>query len=810
MQTSFAGDDESIEARVKGLLHMDGFFDLYWDESEGRLLLYIEQSEGEFIYQSSLARGVGSNDLGLDRGQLGATRLVEFFRAGPKVLMIEKNTGFRANSHDPAERAAVESSFARSVIWGFELVAVSGNAVLVDATDFFLRDAHGVSSWLNNAQQGSYKVDPQRSAIFLPRTRAFPDNTEIEAVITYTGERKYDAKGAAASDILPTVVPDPGAITVHLHHSLIRLPDSDYTPLAFDPRTGMIASPRGNGFMDFAVRIGEPIRTSYARRHRLEKKNPTADTSEAVEPIIYYVDPGAPEPIRSALMEGAGWWNQAFESAGYSNAFQVRLLPEDADPMDVRYNVIQWVHRSTRGWSYGSSVLDPRTGEILKGHVTLGSLRVRQDYLIAEGLLAPYTGSNVPEAMLEMSLARIRQLAAHEVGHTLGLEHNFAASVDNRSSVMDYPFPLVRFNARGGLDLSDAYGVGIGAWDKRTIQYAYQDFPADVNENKARQNIVRETLDSGLLFVADNDSRDPGSAHPQGNLWDNGADAIEELAHLLKVRAYALENFSIHNIQPGRPLATLEEVLVPIYLLHRFQIQAVAKLIGGQYFTYGLRGDGLALPKTVASDRQQAAIDALLATLDPTLLAVSQSLLDLIPPRPPGYGPGRESFTRSTGVTFDPLAPAGSAVSLTLDVLFNSRRAARMNVFHATEETLPGYDSLLRALMNATWYQPRENVIKGAIQRDTGYQVLQHLMALSVNTAATSQVRSQSLVTIQGLDQWLATQKSGRKKKKAGPDKDWAAHYALVQQEIRLWLKDPQKLTPVPAIAPPPGSPIGN
>ncbi len=389
MHASFALDVSNIEDHVSGLVHMDGFFDLYWDEGSGRVLLRIDQTDSEFIYQSSLARGVGSNDLGLDRRQLGATRLVEFFRSGPKVLMIEKNTAYRANTDDPAERSVVESSFARSVVWGFEVVAVSGDSVLVDATDFFLRDAHGVSTWLSNAQQGAYEVDPQRCAIFLPRTRAFPDNTEIEAIITYTGQQKFDDNGTAVSDILPSVVPDPTAITVHLHHSLIRLPDKNYKPLAYDPRTGMIGAPRGSGFMDYASDIGDPIRMTYARRHRLEKKNPHADISEAIEPIIYYVDPGAPEPIRSALMEGAGWWNQAFEAAGYSNAFQVRMLPEAADPMDVRYNVIQWVHRSTRGWSYGSSVLDPRSGEILKGHVTLGSLRVRQDYLIAEGLLAP-------------------------------------------------------------------------------------------------------------------------------------------------------------------------------------------------------------------------------------------------------------------------------------------------------------------------------------------------------------------------------------------------------------------------------------
>ncbi len=441
------GAISSIKEKVKDLDHMDGYFDLYWDQEKGQLLLQIDNPGAEFIYQSSMPRGIGSNDLGLDRGQLGATRLVEFYRSGPKVLLIEKNTDYRAISHDEAEKSAVESSFARSVVWGFAIVAQTGDSVIVDATEFFLRDAHNISTRLSRAQQGSYTVDPSRSAIFLPRTRAFPDNTEVEAIVSYTGEQKFDDKGKPASNILSTVVPDTNSVTVHLHHSFIRLPDDNYKPLPYDARMGIIGSPRGNGFVDYAVPIGDPIQVLYGRRHRLQKQDPQADVSEAVEPIIYYLDPGAPEPIRSALMEGASWWNQAFEAAGYKNAFQVKLLPEDVDPMDVRYNVIQWVHRSTRGWSYGSSILDPRTGEILKGHVTLGSLRVRQDYLIAEGLLAPYKQGEVPETMLEMSLARIRQLSAHEVGHTLGFEHNFAASVDNRSSVMDYPFPLIRFDA---------------------------------------------------------------------------------------------------------------------------------------------------------------------------------------------------------------------------------------------------------------------------------------------------------------------------------------------------------------------------
>ena len=459
-----------------------------------------------------------------------------------------------------------------SVVWGFDVATTRGDAVVVDATSFLLRDSHGIGRTLNDMDQGAFEVAESRSAVFRPRTKAFPDNTEVEALVTFVGE--------PSGDILPTVTADSNSFSVNLHHSFIRLPDDDYEPLPYDPRAGIIGLSFGDdGFIDYASEIGEPLTVAYARRHRLEKKDPAADVSEAVEPIVYYVDRGAPEPVRSALLEGAAWWNQAFEAAGYRDAFRVELMPEGADPMDVRYNVIQWVHRSTRGWSYGSSILDPRTGEILKGHVSLGSLRVRQDYMIAEGLLAPYSNEERSDAMLEMSLARIRQLSAHEVGHTIGMEHNFAASTQGRTSVMDYPFPKVQLGADGNPDLSDAYAVGMGEWDLRTVLYAYQDYPDDVDANAERAKVMEETIARGLKYVSDSDSRAVGTAHPDGNLWDNGADALAELDNLLAVRARALERFSLRNIREGRPLATLEEVLVPIYLLHRYQLQAAGKLI---------------------------------------------------------------------------------------------------------------------------------------------------------------------------------------------------------------------------------------
>ena len=790
-----SGTTPGLAEQLAGFERQPGFVDIYWDDGAGRVLLGIRSLDEPLLYQSSLARGVGSNDLGFDRGQLGSTRVVEFKRVGRKILLVEQNLGFRALSDDADEVRAVSESFAPSVIWGFELGAERDGALVVDATDFLLRDTHGLASQLARDDEGVFAVDASRSAPYRPRSKAFPDNSELEAMVTFVGE--------ASGSILPTVVADTGSFTVNFHHSFIRLPDDNYEPLPYDPRAGIIGLGFGyDGYLDYASDIGTPLVVAYGRRHRLEKKDPSADVSEAVEPIVYYVDRGAPEPVRSALVEGASWWNEAFEAAGYRNAFRVELMPEGADPMDVRYNVIQWVHRSTRGWSYGSSIVDPRSGEILKGHVSLGSLRVRQDYLIAEGLLAPYTGEEAPDAMLDMSLARIRQLSAHEVGHTIGMEHNFAASTQGRTSVMDYPAPLVTLDAGGNPDVSDAYAVGMGAWDLRTVLYAYQDYPDDVDANAERAGVMADTMAAGLRFVSDSDSRAVGTAHPDGNLWDNGADALLELDNLMQVRARALQQFSERNIRSGRPLATLEEVLVPIYLLHRYQLQAAGKLIGGERFNYALRGDGQRATDPVSADRQRAAIEAVTATLDPGALRVPEALLDSIPARPPGFSLTRETFARETGKTFDAIAPARSATSLTLDVLLNPERAARMIAAHARQPDLPGFDEVVSSLMAATWYAAKRQGIEAEIQRATGNQVLVRLMLLANHDGTNAQVRALALDAVNGLESWLSARAARE------TDAGWRAHYGLARFRIERMRQDPASVEALKTVSAPPGSPI--
>jgi hypothetical protein len=782
----------TIAEKTAGTLKFAGYFNLYWDAKQGKLWLEIDTWNAEFLYQSGLPAGIGSNDIGLDRGQLGETRIVRFERSGPKILLIQENLNYRAVSNDADERRAVHDSFAESALWGFTVAAEEKDHALVDATDFFLHDAHGVPEALRRAKQGAYHLDASRCAIYLQQTKNFPLNTEVESTLTFVG----DDPGAWVRQVTPS----PEAITVREHHSFVQLPPPGYKPRIYDPRSSFF----GISYMDYATPINEPIVKRFTARHRLEKKDPSAAVSEPVRPIVYYVDRGAPEPIRSALLEGAGWWNQAFEAAGYKNAFRVELLPEGADSMDLRYNVIQWVHRATRGWSYGAGVIDPRTGEIIKGHVTLGSLRVRQDYLIAEGLLAPYEkGEPVSPKMQEMALARLRQLAAHEVGHTLGLEHNYSASTVNRSSVMDYPPPYVKLSANGTIDLSEAYATGIGEWDKVSIAFGYQDFAPGMDASAALNKILMDAFGRGLRYLTDQDARPAGSSSSVAHLWDSGANAVDELNRLMQVRAAALKRFGENNIREGAPLATLEDVLVPVYMLHRYQVEAASKLVGGMDYTFALRGDGQTPTQIVAPAEQRRALAAVIATLKPEVLALPESLLRIIPPRPPDYERGREHFKTHTSPAFDALAPAEAAAQHSLRFLFNPERAARLVEFHARNAESPGLEEVLEAIVAATWKTPHGDGLRGQIANAVDMVVLYDLMALAANDRASDQVRAIARFKLYELDRWLDAQMVSRQ-----PILE-PAHVAFASRQIAQFQKDPKKMDLTPPAEPPDGPPIG-
>lgn len=786
----------TIAEKTKAMKALPGYFPLYWDQRTGKLWLEIDKFNTEFLYLDSLPAGMGSNDIGLDRGQLGESRVVRFERVGPKVLLVQLNYDYRSSSNDPVERSTIEDAFAKSVLAGFEVSAEEGDRVLVDATNFYLADAHKVADTLKRTKQGSFRLDPSRSAIYLPRTRNFPQNTEVESTLTFTG----DDPGR----FVRQVTPDPNAITVREHYSFIQLPDNNYKPRPFDPRAGYFDV----NFMDYSTPIGEPIVHRYIARHRLEKKDPSAAVSEPVKPIVYYLDPGTPEPVRSALLDGARWWAQAFEAAGFKNAFRVEMLPPDADPMDVRYNVIQWVHRATRGWSYGAAVTDPRTGEIIQGHVTLGSLRVRQDYMIFEGLLAPYKNGKKPDPrMLQMALARLRQLAAHELGHTLGLAHNYIASTEGRASVMDYPHPLIKLNADGSFDTSDAYTTSIGEWDKVAIQYGYSQFAPGTDEHAALNKIIDDARKRGLTFLSDQDARPTGSASPVTHLWDNGKNAVDELDRVMQVRAKALSQFGEENIKNGEPLAELSDVLVPIYLFHRYQTEAAAKSIGGLNYTYALRGDGQTPTAPVPATEQRRALAALLKTISPEALALPDKLVALMPPHPAGYPRTQESFPGDTGLTFDPLGAANTAANMTVSLLLDPERATRLIEHHAADAQQPSLSEVLEALLKATWELPVRSGANGpqlaAVERTVDDVVLTQLMMLASNEKASPEVRAVTLAKLEELKRW-ADAPATRQSEEAAAHRNWAV------SQIRKFEQEPtQVLKPTEPLTPPPGQPIG-
>jgi len=767
-----------------------GFVDFFWDDSTGKIWMKIDKLDTALLYQTSLPAGIGSNDISLDRGIMGTTYIVQFNRVGNKILMTEPNFAYRAVSGDAAEKRAVEQSFAQSVIWGFPIVAAADGAYLVDATDFLLRDALQVSNRLLNTKQGIYVMDATRSAMYLPRTKNFPLNTEMEATITFVNK---DGKTGA---YINSVAPAAEAVTIRMHHSFVQLPDDKYIPRKYDARSPFITS----SYFDYSTPVAEPIQKDFIIRHRLIKKDPLAAKSEAVKPIIYYLDNGTPEPIRTALMKGAGWWNQAFEAAGFINAFQVKILPDSADPMDLRYNMINWVHRSTRGWSFGNAVVDPRTGEILKGNVTLGSLRVRQDYLIAQGLLSPFANDSITgdDKLLGMALQRLQQLAAHEVGHTIGLMHNYISSAQGNTSVMDYPHPMVSMDDNNHITLNNAYTNEIGEWDKISIMYGYSQFLPGTNEAAALNNLLMDAAGKGLTFISDRDARDAGGMNPNAHLWDNGKDPVSGLRDVMKIRKAALAQFGLNSIRKGTPMAMLEDVLVPIYLFHRYQVEAATKVVGGMFYNYAIKGDGQFITKTVSKQEQQQALDAIISCIDPEFLTIPESITKLIPPRPAGYEYNRELFNRRTGLSFDPLAAAETAADMPLSFLFNSSRLNRMVQQKETGTGL-GVDEMIQTLITKTWKAPRLKGMQGLVQKQNEQLLLTYLLAVSVNNEASFATKA---CMQNALDQIKTFADSQLKTNKVAVDK---GHFELTLERI----KNPLEAKPTLHSVAPPGSPIG-
>ena len=819
----------SIAEKVEGTEAIEGFFNLYWDSGEGILYWEMDTAQGEFLYQVSMGSGLGSNPVGIDRGQLRGTSILSPERIGPRVLLKEPNYRFRAISDNPQEVEAVRDAFAPSVHWGFDIVAESGTRILVDATPFFLRDARGIVQQLSARGQGRFQLDRSRSAMHLPATRSFPENTEVEATLTFTS----DSPGG----LVNSVAASGESITLRVHHSLIKLPNAGYEPRVADPRVGV----NGPTIVDYATAIDEDLRHRWVARHRLERRDPDAERSEAVEPIVYYVDPGTPEPIRSALIEGAAWWNDAFEAAGFIDAFQVRVLPEGVDPQDARYNMIHWTHRRTRGYSYGSTITDPRTGEIIRGVVNLGSLRLRQDYLHGQGMVAPFGGGSASDDgqgyfaeaygslnsylgsdnayyetcglsaapafeylaqvaensdAVEMALARVRQLSAHEVGHTLGFPHNYMASAYGRESVMDYPAPLVEIDESGNLDLSNAYVPRIGEYDKLSVNWLYRDFPEGVDEVAALKEIADQGVQDELIYMGHTNNNFIGAGHQFASVWDNGSNLVDHLKTEIRIREIGLQRFGLGMIRDGEPLSDLEFVLLPLYMHHRFQLRSAAQSLGGADYRYALKGDGQVPIRIIPGEEQRDALETILSTLTVDFLALDRRIIDMIPPPAFRHGTG-EDFPGHTEQLFDPLGAAEAAADFAVGEVLHPQRMARL-VLYGSMGDYPSLEEVADRLLDATWgaatpSDAYEGKVLNLIQRT----VVDRMMRQASMEGNPAEVRA---ILAHRLDRL-----AGELESEAGA----TPHQRLAAADIRRWQNRTEGTIPGPTLQMPAGDPIG-
>lgn len=803
--------ESSWAKRVAGLEHVAGFISFYWDYKKGRLLLEVSELDQEFLYLRALATGVGSVDVRtLDRGTIAEPSLVTFKKIGPKVLLVQKNLAFRSTVDNPDLAQSVQESFAESVLGAFTVESEDQGRLLVDATNFFIRDSMEVATSIKDSELGDFKLDEERSVFYLPHTKAFPRNTEIEVLLTLSGEN--------VSDKLRPLLPDGRTISVRQHHSFVALPEDGFRPRKLDPRVGF--GPLS--FKDYGVSFNENTETRWIRRWRLEKKNPNEPVSEPVQPIVYYLDRGIPEPIRSAMREGALWWNVAFEKAGFKNAFQVRDLPDNADPMDVRYSVIQWVHRVERGWSIGSHYDDPRTGEIICGKARMDSHRVRtmhnywaamaqsteDDCELGLDPLAEFAFTlGTIEDEESLMLRRQALLTAHEVGHTLGFPHNFSASLYDRGSVMEYVTPRIKIEADGTIDFSDAYQYGLGSWDILAVRFAYSPSPLG-KEKEHLEAIAKEGLEKGILFLPDSD--------PRWNTYDDGTDPVFWLRETLDTRRALMQRYGPHLLKEGQPVADLDHYFSVIYYFHRFAIEAAAKYIGGMEHTNAFFGDGQVPTSIIDSSRQREALNLLLDCLEPENLDISEEVLAHLPPPPFGSSKNFDASTTRAGYAFDQLSAARSVASLVLDNGLEREKLARVVAFavRQSEETLVEppvakiasepltLGEVLDTMIFRTWKQPLEIQPRhAALRRVVQRAFLDRLLILAADSQVTPEVKSWLYYELQNLQRMLDQNQ--------GTNAEDQVHRAKARHDIIHFLERPTDWTlEITGTTPPPGAPV--
>jgi hypothetical protein len=786
----------TIASRTAGFERRDGFIPLYLDSRQGRLYAELPSGTTRALFWTGLATGFGSNPVGLDRGASGDEQVVRFDRDGDRVLMVFENMGYRTSLDNAAHRRSIEESFPTSTVASLPLLAEEGNRTLVDLTEVAYRDWNDVAGTLARLNQGTYTVARDRSSIDRAHTRAFPTNSEIDVALTF-------ATTGRPGGIMARIAPDGRSFTLRQHLSLLPLPDAGYRPRELDPRVGFF----GITFKDYGQPLQRPLETRWISRHRLERTDPADPRSPIRNPIVYYVDAGIPEPVRQATLDGVRWWSEAFDRAGLTGAFRAELLPEGADPMDARYNVVQWENRNERGWSVGGALGDPRTGEMLKGMARMDSHRARTDY----NLYAALMGADAAAADTAFILARVRQVSAHEVGHTLGLSHNYIASISERASVMDYPAPRVRLTPGGEIDISQAYAKGPGDYDVWAIRWGYGIFPV-ASERDSLAAIVREGLARGYLYLSDADARPESSSDPRTTLWDDAADPITFLKHQSDVRRVALSRFGLRNIRAGEPVATLQERLAPLYFWHRFAINGTAKNIGGMTYANTVKGDQQTATRPVDARTQRAALSALLAALQPAELAIPDTVIALLGPRPSGFAgpvnnsnsPVDELFRGRTSPAFDELAAARTLSQMIVDAILQRERAARLVAFASRGPDMLTLGETIDSLVAATWTR-REGVRgakQAALQRVTQRAVADRLLTLAADSEASPEVRAVAEYEI-GRLRPVALRASG------SGDTMSRAHWSSIAGDFARWIDRRELPKPTPALVAPPGDPFG-
>ncbi|MEP6573880.1 MAG: zinc-dependent metalloprotease [Gemmatimonadota bacterium] len=779
----------TITAKTAGHERREGLIPILLDATTGQIWLELPKSGTRLLECLTLATGLGSNPVGLDRGSDGGCQVARFEPDGARQLVILENWGYRSSFTDnPDHSRSVAEAFAPSTIAALPIIAAEGDRVLVDATDYLLHDWMDISGTLARSDQGDYSLVKERSSVYLPTTRAYPGNTELEASLTF---ETHGRPGPIAQQ----VTPDGRSITLRQHVTLAALPDDGYHPRALDPRINFY----GVTFNDYAEPVDAPLQRHWIARHRLERVNPLDASSPIRNPIVYYIDRGIPEPLRTASLEGARFWAEAFDRAGLKDGFRVELLPEGADPMDLRYNVVQWENRNERGWSIGGALVDPRTGEILKGMARMDSHRGRTAF----NLIAALAGARAA-ADTHFVLGRVRQVTAHEIGHTLGMAHNYVASTYDRGSVMDYPAPRLRLDSEGRIDFSQAYATGPGAYDVLAIRWAYGIFPA-ASEADSLKAIVAEGLRRGLIFLSDNDARPDYASDPGTSLWDDAATPEEFLRQQLAVRAVAMRNFGLGNIREGEPVSTLQERFVPLYFFHRFAARSVAKIIGGVEYRNAVAGDGQQATRSVAGTRQRAALASLLDLLTPNLLAVPDTIRTLLGPRPFGYDESVELFGSRTRPTFDEFGAARSLAELVLGPLLQPDRLGRVVQQSAHDPKEMGLPELMSTAKRAIWDAPLDpNPRNAGIRRAVQQAFADRLLGLAADTTAAPDVRA-----IAGLFVGRLHDEAVTRGRDVRAPVEAQAHWQALAARIAVWQRDRQipRSAPLPA---PPGDPFGD